>query len=449
MTGHIIFIDDDDDLRAAETQGLELAGFTVKAFSNGPDALKAVTPQFDGVVITDVRMPGMDGLDVFARIRAIDSDIPVILMTGHGDVPMAVTALKNGAYDFITKPFPMDILLSASRRAVDTRRLVIENRHLRARYEAAQDDGDRLLGDSAIMQHLRQTIAQVAGADVDILIEGETGVGKERVARTIHRQSPRKGRPFVQVNCAALPDPVFAAELFGIESGARLEPNAPPARRTQGRIEKAQKGTLFLDDIDGLSLPLQTQLLRVVEARELWVLGADEARPLDVRVIAASRVDLSEAVRVGRFRADLYYRLSGVTLKVPPLRERKGDVPLLFQHFLIEACLRLKRPVPHLSADVGTYLQRHDWPGNIRELEQYAERYALGLNVVPARTADIHPDEPGLAGRVAEFEAMIISETLAACRGNAQLAMQALKLPRKTFYDKLSRHNIDIQAFRK
>jgi two-component system C4-dicarboxylate transport response regulator DctD len=444
----ILFIDDDDDLRAAHVQGLELAGFSVRSFAGGHDALKGITPDFAGVVVTDVRMPGMDGFEVFKRIQAIDDTIPVVLMTGHGDVPMAVRALKDGAYDFLTKPFAMDTLSAALRRALEARRLVLENRQLRALYTAAGDDEDRLLGESAVMQHLRQTIAQIAAADVDILIAGETGVGKERVARTIHRQSDRRHKPFVQVNCAVMPDSIFAAELFGVESGARLEAGAPLSRRNVGKIEKAQKGTLFLDDIEGLSLPLQAKLLRVVEARELWVLGADEPRPVELRIIASSRSDLSQAVEAGAFRADLYYRLSGVTLKVPPLRNRKDDILLLFHHCLVAASARLKRPAPPLTAQLSRHLQAHNWPGNVRELEQYAERYALGLEVATPAEPDSFYGDQGLSARVAAFEAALLRETLAGCQGSAAEAMKRLRLPRKTFYDKLNRYGIDIRAFR-
>ncbi|ESQ85026.1 hypothetical protein AEAC466_04790 [Asticcacaulis sp. AC466] len=444
----IVFIDDDDDLRAAHVQGLELAGFATRAFAGGHDALKMLTPEFTGVVVTDVRMPGMDGFEVFKRIKAIDEAIPVLLMTGHGDVPMAVKALKDGAYDFLTKPFAMDTLTAALRRALDARRLTLENRQLRALYAAAQDDEDRLLGESPAMQHLRQTIAQIAEADVDILIAGETGVGKERVARTIHRQSDRRGKPFVHVNCAVLPDAIFAAELFGVESGARLDAGAALSRKSMGKIEKAQKGTLFLDDIEGLSLPLQAKLLRVVEARELWVLGSDEPRPIELRIIASSRSDLSQAVDTGTFRADLYYRLSGVTLKVPPLRNRKEDILLLFQHFLVAAASRLKRPVPSLTAHVARYLQAHDWYGNVRELEQYAERYALGLDVATASEPGLVDADQGLPERVAAFEAALLRETLSSCRGSAAEAMKRLKLPRKTFYDKVNRYKINIRDFR-
>lgn len=445
MSGQVIFIDDDDDLRSAQTQGLELSGFSVRAFSGGAEALAVLKADFDGVVVTDVRMPHMDGMDMLERVKALDADIPVILLTGHGDIPMAVAALKNGAYDFMTKPFAMAALCTAIHRAQTTRRLVLDNRRLRQLYAESQDDETTLYGHSPVMRHLKQTLTQVAEAGIDLLIQGDTGVGKALVARTVHRQSGRRNRPFVSVNCAVLPDAVFVADLFGVESGTRLEPQAPLSRRVQGRIEKAQKGTLFLDDIDGLSLPLQAKLLQVVEARELWVLGAEEARAIDVRIIAASRYDLNEAVRAGTFRADLYYRLSGVTLTVPPLKARQSDIEPLFQRFLLAAAARLKRPPLSVTPDIQDHLHSHDWPGNVRELEQYAERVALGLGQAEGVEASA---SEGLAQRVARFEAGVLRDTLKQCGGKVSVAMQQLGLARKTFYDKISRYDIQLSEYR-
>ena len=442
----VIFIDDDADLLAAQAQGLDIAGFNVRAFSNGPEALKHITAEFDGVVMSDVRMPQMDGLSVFRHIQAIDPDIPVILLTGHGDVPMAVQALKDGAWDFLSKPFPMDELIASLRRASSKRQLVLENRALRQLHADASEVKTALLGNSPIMVHLRQTLAQVAEAEVDILVTGDTGAGKETVARALHRLSTRRNRPFVHINCASLPEETFHAELFGLEPGAKFGPYGGGGRRTYGRLEKANRGTLLLDDVDGLSLPQQAKLLGVVEARELWPVGAEEPRPLDVRIVATSKIDLNDAVRRGEFRADLFYRLSGVTLRVPPLSERRGDIGLLFQHFLVGACARLKRPIPKLTTQVAAWLQSHDWPGNVRELEHFAERFALGLEEarLPGTETAL-----GLAERVGQYEADIIRETLSLCRGDVQTAMRELNLARKTFYDKLARHNIKIGDFRK
>ena len=439
--GKVLFIDDDHALRVAAVQGLELAGFEVTAFDNGPAALKALSRDFPGVVVSDVRMPGMDGLALFARIQAIDPDIPVLLITGHGDVAMAVAALKEGVYDFVSKPFPMERLAAALARALEKRSLVLDNRRLEA--AASQGPtGSPLLGEAPVMQRLRATIAQLAEAEVDVLIQGETGVGKDLVAQALHRGGPRRGRPMATVNCAALPEAVFEAELFGVTGGVA------GGRPRIGRLEHADRGVLFLDEIEGLTPAMQAKLLRVVEEREIWPIGAAEPRHLDLRIIAAGKVDLAERVREGLFRADLYYRLNVVTLVAPPLRERREDVPMLFGHFLAEAAARFRRPVPRLTAAVRDHLLGHDWPGNVRELAHYAERVALGLPSAITSEPAADGQAEGLAERVERYEAMAIRETLAACDGDARTAMTLLRTPRKTFYDKLRRHGIEIDAYR-
>ncbi|MFT3997338.1 MAG: sigma-54 dependent transcriptional regulator [Asticcacaulis sp.] len=442
MSTPLILIDDDSDLLAAQAQALTLDGFTVQAFASGPEALKAITPGFAGVVVTDVRMPVMDGLEVFARLRALDPDLPVILMTGHGDVPMAVQALKQGAYDFLSKPFAQEDLRQSVRRALQTRELVLENRRLRqAHAQLAEQDGRALLiGDCGVMTHLKSVVVRVAEAEVDTLISGDTGVGKERVARALHALSARKGRAFVHIGCATLDEARFQSDLFGSEQGLR----AGSPRQT-GRIEKAHKGTLFLDEVEGLSLAQQAQLLRVLETRDIWPVGADSPRHVDMRVIAATRIDLVQAVRDGRFRADLYYRLSGVSLRVPPLTERREDIPLLFQHFLLAAAARLNRPAPRLTLQVQSYLRRHDWPGNVRELEQFAERFALGIDEALSTG---EAQAAGLAEQVARFEETVLRETLERHKGQVRTAMEALKLPRKTFYDKVNKYGVDLDAYR-
>ncbi len=439
--GKILLVDDDEALRVAVAQGLALRGFDVAAFDNAPAALKAVSRDFDGVIVSDVRMPGMDGLALFQRAQAIDPDIPVLLITGHGDVAMAVAALQDGVYDFVSKPFPMERLTAALSRALEKRRLVLDNRRLEA---AAQNPGgSMLLGDTPVMQRLRATIAQLAEAEVDVLIQGETGVGKGLVAQALHRGGARRARPMVAVNCAALPEAVFETELFGAAGGAG------GLRPAIGRIERADRGVLFLDEIEGLSPSMQAKLLRVVEEREIWPVGASEPRHLDLRIIAASKVDLAEAVRDGAFRADLYYRLNVVTLVVPPLRERREDVPALFGHFLAEAAARLRRPAPRLTATIRDHLLGHDWPGNVRELAHYAERVALGLSSAAlGEDGAVRGADEGLAERTGRYEAMVIRETLAACGGDARTAMTLLQTPRKTFYDKLRRHGIDIDRYR-
>jgi len=437
--GKILLVDDDDALRGAVAQGLELRGFEVAAFDSAPAALKALSRDFEGAVVSDVRMPGMDGLALFERIQAVDPDIPVLLITGHGDVAMAVAALQDGVYDFVSKPFPMERLTAALARAVEKRGLVLDNRRLEAASQTS--GGSPLLGDTPVMQRLRATIAQLAEAEVDVLIQGETGAGKGLVAHALHRGGARKGRPMVTVNCAALPEAVFEIELFGAAGAA--------GRPSTGRIERADRGVLFLDEIEGLSPTMQAKLLRVVEEREIWPVGAAEPRHLDLRIIAASKIDLAEAVRDGAFRADLYYRLNVVTLVVPPLRERREDVPTLFGHFLAEAAARLRRPAPRLTATIRDHLLGHDWPGNVRELAHYAERVALGLpSALVAEVGAAQGPAASLADRTGRYEAMVIRETLAACDGDARTAMTLLQTPRKTFYDKLRRHGIEIDRYR-
>ena len=442
----VIFIDDDADLLAAQTQALQLADFSVHAFSNGADALSVLNANFGGVVITDVRMPHMDGLEVFKRIQAIDADIPVILITGHGDVPMAIQALKDGVYDFITKPFAADNLLASLNRAIQKRQLVLENRQLRSLHINHDPIKAMLIGNTPIMVQLRQTVARIASAGVDALIVGDTGVGKESVARVLHKLGTRKTRNFVHINCAALREETAQAELFGVEAGLKFGPYASKTRTT-GHIERAHKGTLFLDDIDGLSLSQQANLLHVVEARELWPVGSESPQSLDLRILVATKKDLAQLVKAGQFRADLYYRISGVTLRVPPLSERKDDISLLFNHFLLDACARLNLPIPKMTLTTSSYLKQHDWPGNVRELEQFAERYALDLE--DARTPGLNSElENSLVICLQRYESQLIKETLARCEGSAKAAMELLKLPRKTFYDKINRFHINLDDYR-
>ena len=327
----VFFVDDDAALREANVQTLELAGLPVRTFADAASLLAAIGPECDGVVVSDIRMPGMDGLQLFARLRAMDADLPVILITGHADVPMAVGALRDGAFDFLPKPFAADHLVAAVRRALAHRRLILDNRALRA--AAASPPDSPLIGDSPAMVRLRESVAQVARAEVDVLIEGETGTGKELVAAMLHRGSPRAARAFVAVNCAALPDAHAEIELFGHAADA-----VPHGRfERSGRIEASSRGTLFLDDIDGMPLAVQPRLLRVLEEREVLPVGAERPIPLDLRVIASAKRDLLTLAQQGAFRSDLYFRLNVVRLSIPPLRERRSDIGQLFAAFVAEA----------------------------------------------------------------------------------------------------------------
>ncbi|MBZ9936548.1 sigma-54 dependent transcriptional regulator [Mesorhizobium sp. BR1-1-16] len=439
----VVLVEDDPDMRAATAQTLELAGYQPRVFAAAAAALAALDANFPGVVVSDIRMPRLSGLQLFERIRALDPDLPVILVTGHGDVELAVSALKHGAYDFISKPFASDRLVEAVHRALEKRTLVLENRRLRAATTGGADD-ITFLGDAPAMRRLRATIRQIADADVDVLVEGETGSGKEVVAEHLHRWSRRAARPFVALNCGGLPESVIESELFGHEAGAFTGAQ----KRRVGRIEHSDGGTLFLDEIESMPPSLQVKLLRVLETRRVAPLGTNEDRAVDLRVVAAAKVDLSDPAARGDFRSDLYYRLNVVTLRVPPLRERREDVLLLFGFFLRRASQRFGRPQPDLTAAARTHLETHDWPGNVRELLHFAERYALGLeDQAPPASEGVAEAEGGLTERVDRFEADLIRATLRESGGDVRTTIEKLRLPRKTFYDKLKRHGITRAAF--
>ncbi len=439
----VILVDDDRALRRATRQTLELAGFDVADFPNALDALNSVTSAYDGVVVTDVRMPQIDGLQLFARIKAVDAELPVILITGHGDIPMAVQAIQDGAYDFIAKPFAADRLVHSIRRAGETRRLVLENRALR---EAAQNvEGDLpLIGQTPAMENLRRTLRDIADTDVDVLVAGETGSGKEVVAQLLHNWSRRRKGNFVALNCGALPETVIESELFGHEAGAFTGAQ----KKRLGRIEHASGGTLFLDEIESMPAATQVKLLRVLEMREITPLGTNEVRPVNLRVVAAAKIDLADPAQRGDFREDLYYRLNVVTLSIPPLRERREDIPLLFAHFLSRAAKRFNREVPAIDASTHRYLMSHDWPGNVRELAHFADRVALGVEKTVHSTTLMGSNQEPLPKRLERYEEAIIRETLAAHNGNVQETVEALGIPRKTFYDKMQRHGINRADYR-
>ncbi|TIS99457.1 sigma-54 dependent transcriptional regulator [Mesorhizobium sp.] len=441
----VILIDDDSDLLKATAQTLELAGFSVLAFSVAAEALARLDAGFAGVVVSDIRMPEIDGLQLFDRILRLDADIPVILVTGHGDIAMAVKAIKDGAYDFITKPFAADRLVQSVRRAAEKRRLVMENRALREAVGEAQD-GLPLIGQTPAMERLRRTLRQIADTDVDVLVTGETGSGKEVVASLLHRWSRRARSNFVALNCGTLPETVIESELFGHEAGAFTGAQ----KKRIGRIEHASGGTLFLDEIESMPVSTQVQMLRVLEMREVTPLGTNEMRPVDLRVVAAAKVDLGDPRQRGTFREDLYYRLNVVTISIPPLRERRDDVALLFFYFAERAAARFRRPVPAVPASVHRHLREHDWPGNVRELAHFAERFVLGLEE-DAGAPSPAPAQPDAAVKLPErlerYEADIIRETLGRNDGDVRRTIEALGIPRKTFYDKLQRHGIVRSEF--
>ncbi len=442
--GHVLFVDDERAVRLAGQQALELAGFEVVACDGAERALRHLGRDWPGCLVTDLRMPQMDGLTLMARVRAIDPDLPVILITGHGDVPMAVEAMRNGAYDFLEKPFPSDRLTETARRAVEKRRLVLENRRLREELTGGRAATQGIVGRTPGIERLRATITAVADTDADVLVLGETGTGKEMVARALHAAGPRRKHPFVALNCGAMPEAIFESELFGHEAGAFTG----AAKRRVGRIEHAGGGTLFLDEIESMPLSLQVKLLRVIQERVVEPLGSNDLVPVDLRVVAATKVDLKQAAANGTFREDLYYRLNVVVVTIPPLRARRDDIPLLFQHFLLQAAGRYNRQPAAPSPAQMQRLIAQDWPGNVRELRNAADRFVLGLEEgVPAAAQPAPSASLSLAEQVDRFEKGVIENELARHKGSVKAAVEALNIPRKTFYDKLKRYGLSREDF--
>lgn len=430
ILSRVALVDDDDAFRLALAERLELDGLTVTSFSSAEAALRSVNDRFGGVVVTDLRMPGMDGRQLVERLIALDPDLPVVMMTGHGDIAEAVDAMKRGAYDFLAKPFAPERLIETLRRALEKRALVLDNRRLAAL--AADDEGSiPLSGSSRSVEALRAAIQRLADAEVDVLIEGETGAGKEAVARAIHNAGRRRLHPFVTVSCAALPESGLESLLMGDAAGP-----TGAFRRREGQIEQSHQGTLFLDEIDLAPRAAQLLLLRVLEEREVRPVGAMEPHALDLRILAATKGDPVEAVARGELREDLYYRLNVIRLRTPPLRERHEDVPLLFARFLDRVARRLGREAPPIDHAIRRRLLEHDWPGNLRELANYASQVAVGLEPL---TSQCPPNE-GLAQRVQAYEAELIRESLTRHRGDIRQVTTELQIPRKTLYDKMARH---------
>lgn len=447
--GSVLFVDDEEDIRLANKQLFELEGFDVAVFPSAEKALETLTPDWGGVVVSDVKMPKMDGMEFLTRVRALDEEIPVVLITGHGDVPMAIQAVRNGAYDFLEKPASPEYLVDVVRHAIEKRQLVLESRALRQRLNTGADLAQCLIGQSAEMKQLRQTIANLAGADVDVLITGDTGTGKELTARCLHDLGARSAARFVALNCGALPESLIESELFGHEAGSFTGAE----KRRIGKVEYANGGTLFLDEIESMPLHLQIKLLRCLQERVIERLGSNETIPVNIRVLAAAKGDLVDACKKGDFREDLYYRLNVAAVSLSPLKDRPGDVPILFQHFVSDACHRHGRPLPDMGAETRAALDAHDWPGNVREVRNQAERFALGLvgadlGLKGSDGGLSHGDSAdSLADRMEQFERQIISHALGENKGQVEKTAAMLGLPRKTLYLRMKKFNLNRKDY--
>jgi len=437
----VVLVEDDPPVRHSLAQTLELAGMEVLACESAEQGLAHVTPGFRGTVVSDVRLPGADGFTLLQRMAALDPGIPVILITAHGDVALAVQAMRAGAYDFIEKPFAPERLVEVVTRALEKRFLSVEVQSLRQQLDAQRGIEARLLGRSAAMVELRRKVKHLAGTSADVMVVGETGTGKELVAQCLHELSARRERNFVAINCGGLPETLLESELFGHEVGAFTS----AARRRIGKIEHANGGTLLLDEIESMPLSFQVKLLRVLQERKVERLGSNDEIRLDVRVIAATKADLRAMSAQQRFRSDLYYRLNVAVLDLPPLRERREDIPLLFEHFASQAAARQGREPGAVDAALSRRLMGCDWPGNVRELRNAAERWVLGLDPETA-VADVRPLP--LAEQMDQVEKALIEQALREHRGQLSATCEALGIARKTLYDKIARHGIAVETFR-
>ena len=437
----ILFVDDEAPMRQAVTQWLELAGFELMVHEDASSAAAKLSAGFPGIVVTDLKMEGMDGLALLRRAQEADPELPVVVITGHGDVQIAVEAMRLGAYDFIEKPFVPERFLEVVRHASEKRQLVIENRRLR---RAVNDQAltSRIVGTSKAAENLRGAVADLAGTDVSVILYGETGVGKDLVARCLHDFGKRQKGNYVAINCAAIPETMVESEFFGHEAGAFTS----AVKSRAGKIEHASGGTLFLDEIDSMPQATQGKLLRVLQERVVERLGSNQSIAVDLRAVAASKIDLRKASEQGRFRSDLYFRLSVVELAVPPLRERKEDIPLLFEYFAGLSAAAHKRELRPLSAATVNLLMAQEWPGNVRELRNTAERYALGLGGFAPR-AHQEKGKLSLAEQVDAFERAVIERSLAESGGKISSVMEQLDIPRRTLSEKMVRLGLDRQRF--
>jgi two-component system response regulator HydG len=443
-TPTILVVEDDAESRKAMVKVLEGGGYQVLEADNGQQALDLLLERSIDILVTDLRLPVMDGVELLKRAKAADQEVEVILITGHGTVEVAVEAIKEGAYDFITKPIKKAQLLHAVEKASEKQFLQRENRQLRS--QLSQTGAKRFVFSSAEMRDIARMIEQVAPSTATVLVTGESGTGKEVIADAIHAASPRRAKPLIKVSCAALPETLLEAELFGYEKGAFTG----AAARKEGRFELANGGTLFLDEIGEISAAVQVKLLRVLQDGKFERLGGTRTIDADVRILAATNKDLQKEVEERRFREDLFYRLNVINIRIPPLRERKDDVHLLAMHFLKTYAEKNRKEIEGFSEDAMLALASYDWPGNVRELENAIERAVVftngklvPLSVLPQNVSAFAEARHSLTFRIGtplrEVERKAIEITLQHTRGDKNMAARLLGIATRTIYRHLER----------
>src|SRR5579884_2727095 len=447
----ILVVEDEEKLRRVLGMHLSAAGYEVRAAGTAEEAIKYAGDA--DLILTDLRLPGMDGLALIEKLNAQNSQAPVIVMSAFGTVENAVEAMKKGAVDFLPKPFSLDHLSVVVDKALEVRKLRDENRELREalnqRYQF-----ENIVGRSAAMQEIFATVSRVAPTRATVLLCGESGVGKDMIARAIHHHSPRKDKPFVKINCTAIPENLMESELFGYEKGAFTGANTTKP----GKFEQADTGTVFLDEIGDVPGSIQVKLLRILQEREFERLGSNKTRHIDVRVLAATNVDLRAALEQGTFREDLYYRLNVMPMNIPPLRERKEDIPYLAEHLVRKLSNDLGSPVQSIAEDAIARLLEYHWPGNVRELENVLERSMVLASGPTLHAADIRldtapraPREPVAGGSfnlpegmtLDSYEQAIIREALNKAGGNKSQAARLLGLTRNALRYRLTQMGIE------
>ena len=439
----ILVVDDDHAVRQALSRTLEKAGYDVVLANDGQAGLDRLREGAVHIILADLKMPGLSGQELLKAAKTIAPDVEVIVITGHGTVEDAVEAMKEGAYDFITKPFKRMQLEKTVRKAAEKQALVLENRVLQARVDELQGAG-QIIGSSPAILRTLELVNQVAPSTATVLIQCESGTGKELIANALHHGSPRRPRPFIKVNCAALPETLLESELFGYERGAFTGAVA----RREGRFELADGGTLFMDEIGDLSLTTQAKLLRVLQEGEFDRLGGTRTLKVDVRLVAATHADLSTLVQRKRFREDLFYRLNVITIQIPSLRERREDLPLLAQHFLGRFAAKNAKTISGFTDEALDLLQSYPWPGNVRELENVIERAVVltrGSMISPADLPETLAGEDQAARHLVisigtpleEVEDRLIEETLRYTKGDKTLAAKLLGIATRTIYRRM------------
>ncbi len=442
----VLIVDDEAIIRDALSDWLKDIGYQVFTAENGQKALNVIEKEKPGIMISDLVMPGMDGIELMKKAKAQQPDIEVIIITAYASIPTAITAMKEGAYDYIEKPFCPERAELLVKKLAEHRELIEENLSLRQKLEDRYRF-ENIIAKSSKMQRVIEVIKVVAKSNVTILITGESGTGKELVARAIHSQSDRSSKPFVAVSCAALPESLLESELFGHEKGSFTGAYA----QKKGKFEFANGGTLFLDEIGEMSANIQVHLLRVLEEKEFTRVGGNEPIKVDVRVISATNKDLRRAIEKQEFREDLYYRLNVVNIELPPLRERKEDIPLLAEHFLHKFAAENRKEVTEFSPDVIESLLAYDWPGNIRELENSIERAIILSRDSSITTADLPQENVSLVSSASigknlkEVEKTHILNVLRETGENYSEAARILGVSRMTLYNKAKEYGFDVK----